>query len=644
MKKILVFLSVVFSVFITSLVLAATSANDEGKGFAQTMLNTKLSSIATDANNSKVVPNYTDNPPEKALANSQTALNDKAYEKQVNDPNVKDANDMILKRREYKLDRNKDPLFTNYQGIEQNAAKILENNYQGCQAIPYGGSGIGGQTKSCLATATLNSGRFSCKTEYVKECTNPKAGLPKIVTLVDLQLEHIGVPSNTYPLKMTDKGNGVFAIGSSQQNSRGTGSDNCTWYVEQLYITNEEAGTIKQFNIQNLNYDDWIIISVNGAKVIQAVGGNYNAPDGHYPCEQGKTYNFPGVVDVAPKLVQGLNVIRIEHLIGGAGNLAFELDIKRFEACRGKADYKRTCDSGYNPLDGILKSKACNGTYTTDVYGNRICQGFTERYEGNQRTTMKEASSCAVLRDRGCVQTNKVCKQTGTDGKCSQEELIYSCGVTSAKKTVSLCGSALICHDGQCTSDVGQDKVDATEDFKDAATKLEVAGQLVKDLNQDKISVFKGVGRQCKDKALGFSNCCKGSGWGADIGLAQCSADEKELGIGREDQRTHFVGSYTRGSLFNKTKYQSYCLFSSKLSRILVEQGRQQLGMGWGSARSPDCRGFTMDELGKLDFGKMDLSEYFADVVQKAQNGTTPNESEASEKIKQSLQDRFNTK
>lgn len=642
MNKFFVFLSVLFTVFITSHILAATNANEEGKKFAQDMLNSKLAKISTDASNKDLVPNYTDNPPEKALGNNQAALNDKAYEKQATDPNVKAANDMVVNRREYKLDRNKDPLFTNYQGIEQNAAKILENDYQGCQAIPYGSTGIGGQTKSCLANATVNSGRFSCKTEYVKECTNPKAGLPKIVTMADLQLEHIGIPSNTYPLQIVDKGNGVFSIGSSQQNSRGTGKDDCKWYVEQLYINNEEAGTIKQFNIQNLNYDDWIIISVNGAKVIQAVGGNYYAPDGHYPCEQGKTFYFPAVVDIAPKLVQGFNVVRIEHMIGGAGNLSFDIDIKRFEACRGKADYKRTCDAGYNPLDGILKSKACNGTYTTDPYGNRVCQGFTERYEGNQRTSMKEASSCAVLRDRGCMQTAKVCKQTGIDGKCSQEELVFNCGVTSAQKTVSLCGSALICHDGKCTSDVGQEKVDATDDFKNAATKLEVAGQLVKDLNQDKISVFKGVNRQCKDKALGFSNCCKDSGWGNDLGLAQCSGEEKELGIGREDKRTHFVGSYTRGSLLNKTKYQSYCLFSSKLSRILVEQGRQQLRMGWGSARSPDCRGFTMEELGKLDFGKMDLSEYFQDVVQKAQNGTTPSESEASEKIKQTLQDRFN--
>ena len=45
------------------------------------------------------------------------------------------------------------------------------------------------------------------------------------------------------------------------------------------------------------------------------------------------------------------------------------------------------------------------------------------------------------------------------------------------------------------------------------------------------------------------------------------------------------------------------------------EQGRQQLGKGWGNERSPDCSGFTVAQLQALDFAAMDLSEFYASLV-----------------------------
>ena len=46
-------------------------------------------------------------------------------------------------------------------------------------------------------------------------------------------------------------------------------------------------------------------------------------------------------------------------------------------------------------------------------------------------------------------------------------------------------------------------------------------------------------------------------------------------------------------------------MFGSKLGRILHEQARPQLGLGWQS-----CRGFTTAELGRIDFDRVDLSEF----------------------------------
>ena len=57
------------------------------------------------------------------------------------------------------------------------------------------------------------------------------------------------------------------------------------------------------------------------------------------------------------------------------------------------------------------------------------------------------------------------------------------------------------------------------------------------------------------------------------------------------------------------------CCFNSRLSRIVNEQGRGQIGKGWGIAESPNCSGFTIAELQSLDFSAMDLSEFYASIV-----------------------------
>ena len=77
---------------------------------------------------------------------------------------------------------------------------------------------------------------------------------------------------------------------------------------------------------------------------------------------------------------------------------------------------------------------------------------------------------------------------------------------------------------------------------------------------------------------------------------------------------------------------QSYCCFNSRLSRILNEQGRAQIGRGWGSATRPDCGGFTLDQLQTLDFSRMDLSEFFAEIAP-----TLPNLGELQQRAQQNI-------
>jgi len=62
-------------------------------------------------------------------------------------------------------------------------------------------------------------------------------------------------------------------------------------------------------------------------------------------------------------------------------------------------------------------------------------------------------------------------------------------------------------------------------------------------------------------------------------------------------------------------KKRSYCVFDSKLAQIVQQQGRQwQLGMGFGSAESPDCSGINIPQVQALDFSRMDFKNFYADL------------------------------
>ena len=100
--------------------------------------------------------------------------------------------------------------------------------------------------------------------------------------------------------------------------------------------------------------------------------------------------------------------------------------------------------------------------------------------------------------------------------------------------------------------------------------------------------------------------------------------DEKDLQTGSQvaGKDCHYVGDYCelKWPLVGCVQQaKSYCCFNSKMARIIHEQGRPQLQAfqpngAWGVPELPNCRGFTPEEFQGLDFSRIDLSEYFADL------------------------------
>ena len=170
------------------------------------------------------------------------------------------------------------------------------------------------------------------------------------------------------------------------------------------------------------------------------------------------------------------------------------------------------------------------------------------------------------------------------------------------------CGSVRYCVGAGCETVPSQ----SNTGFVNATTRLNMALELGGDeFDRQDMRFFKGRRRACHIHFGGLANCCKNSG--ALVGLANCSASEIELAEERNAGNTHYLGRYcSRKTLFGICIRHSraWCVFGSKLGRILQQQGRRQLGIGWSS-----CRGFTVAEIEGIDFASLDLSEFTQDLM-----------------------------
>ncbi len=170
------------------------------------------------------------------------------------------------------------------------------------------------------------------------------------------------------------------------------------------------------------------------------------------------------------------------------------------------------------------------------------------------------------------------------------------------------CGSVRWCVGADCETV----RPRSNTGFVDAATRLNMATELGGDaFDRGSLRFFVGQRRACHIHLFGLVNCCSNSG--VLVGLADCSPEEVELAQERNAGNTHYLGRYcSRRTLFGICirRSRAWCVFGSKLGRILQQQGRAQLGIPWS-----DCRGLTVAEIEGIDFESLDLSEFARDLM-----------------------------
>ena len=309
---------------------------------------------------------------------------------------------------------------------------------------------------------------------------------------------------------------------------------------------------------------------------------------------------------------------------------------RRDESSCTAATANQTCElTSETCVDPEPTTRTVNGVAVT-----RACWAWDRQYSCHR---FSQANDCSTLEaDRRCQPLREECLDDPQSGACKVTQKVYRCPTPDAPASGSpqyICGGDVYCINGDCEPI----EREASTEFKDALVGLHALGQAGKEFNEAELTVFSGTRETCHKPVFGLINCCAGKVSGAltvaaggaalaggpyaiaalatpFLTLFACSQDEMKLDIKDRMGFCHNVGSYCSSSFLGicKTRRTAYCCFASKLSRILQEQGRVQLGKPWGKPKNEQCKGFTIEEFARLDLSRMDFTEVYADFIDAA--------------------------
>lgn len=269
----------------------------------------------------------------------------------------------------------------------------------------------------------------------------------------------------------------------------------------------------------------------------------------------------------------------------------------------------------------VLQSQGvCTAPHTT-----RVIDGLSITRPCWEKTTQFQCISsahgnCNPWLAKGCSQTASVCAES-KDNLCIRYTQTFQCMTQTCLPQKTVCPEPIACADGSC----GQSLPEESDDINQGIGRLgALAGsaQSVADnqINTGMPGIFKGEVQQCKKYPLGIRDCCTDSGWGDWV--KHCPDKLKALQRAKAENRVVDLGHYQKHTLGSE-RYV-YCVFPTRLSAIIQKQGRlAQLGIGFGAAKTPDCRGLMPEELERIDFGRLDLSPVEAELLARLQLPTS---------------------
>lgn len=269
-------------------------------------------------------------------------------------------------------------------------------------------------------------------------------------------------------------------------------------------------------------------------------------------------------------------------------------------------DVRKSCaESGYRVVEGIREYRSC------------------WRYAYEKRCSYPSKNDCCIY-DHCYPVGDRECLVRDSYGNCVNQKREFSCEswkvVNKENQTVrqglvekdgpeGLVCNGIPCIDGNCVDK----SYETNGEMMDSVSRL-YAAKMCKPDKLGNFNLFKGTDMHCSKKPVGYMNCCGigGDGWGGSLG-AGCSKDEHLLVEQRQKNLCVYVGKVTTGTAPFHVNKHHFCCFGNMLDKVIQIQGRAQLGKNFGTGSNPDCRGLTLEEIQKIDFNKIDFTEFIED-------------------------------
>ncbi len=291
--------------------------------------------------------------------------------------------------------------------------------------------------------------------------------------------------------------------------------------------------------------------------------------------------------------------------IGNAGNAAARTIARDSSTAADVPGYAGTSlperNIGASRLQDEGRARLADPDDPGGAAGRTVVEGVTSR------SSESVPATDPLVRRSETIAASPQSPVHGADGLASGSTAECGADLQDAQDG-GACGQVGYCVGAGCETV----RPEANTGFVEATTRLNMALELGgEEFDRNDMRFFTGQRRACHIKLFGLANCCKNSG--LLVGLGNCSASEKELAEERNAGNTHYLGRYCSKRTFFGVcirRSRAWCVFGSKLGRILQQQGRAQLGIGWGS-----CRGLTVAEIEGVDFASLDLSEFTQDLM-----------------------------
>ena len=441
-------------------------------------------------------------------------------------------------------------------------------------------------------------------------------------------------------------------------------TNRCEATVNDTWLPNWQETTYVTFNLRNVMWSSGTIFSLDLIIRDYGAGGNYISLDGFKKCDyyntiyartirdgsvsielggetsimfmcyegwwgysgNRKAHVYKYTVKVRDKQIS-LNYTYMYAEVDAYGNIARILSSAEYKGAeiplcpqgtaststvpaavegRGGTVFLEILADGRIKLNGTPSTSTTVSSYGYATYKCKCNEGYTYLF---RERAWGYIELCIADPQYSCPQGYNL-----TAGKCRADAKIEMvCPINSSRPCIKD-GNDYFCSPYDCLN--AETTPPSNNDTGQGQNDIPADGQIDANGCRGTVYVFNGRDMRCRlaGTQTGWWNCCRvKANW---VGLGRCTPTEQQAVDLRDNGNCHYIGDYCAerwgtGRLSTCVQYKrTYCCFSSPLARIIHEQGRPQLGIDWGTPTSPNCRGFTAEEFQKLDFSKIDLSEW----------------------------------